>query len=691
MNKPVKLHLEGLDCANCAAKIENTLKKQGFQDVCMNFLRKEVVLQGDSGQACKVIQKIEPGMQVVDVSGQAHSVEEERSGHSFTFIIIAMSLFVVGLVFRYGYQINTIPVMALFTAAYLLAGWKVLASAFRNVLNGNLFDENFLMTIATFGAFAIGEFPEAAGVMIFFMVGEFFQDMAVDRSHRSVRSLLALKADHANLLVDGKTVRVNPEELKPGNHILVKPGERVAVDGIVTEGSSSLDTSALTGESMHRTVAAGEHILSGSVNLSGLLTVEVTRELKQSTIARILALVENATVRKAKTEQFITTFARYYTPVVVVLAILVALVPALFFGELFSVWIYRALVLLVISCPCALVLSIPMGYFVGIGKAAKQGILVKGSNFLDALSSVSVVAMDKTGTLTKGVFKVSSIEVSNGFTSDEILHYAALADAHSSHPIASVLRKAWPGDIDESTLVSIEEKAGSGVIARTQEMEIMIGNDRMLHDENITHDSGHVAGTVVHVVVDSVYAGYITISDEIKEDSAAAVTELKKLGVQQIVMVTGDSRDVAQTVADKAGVDEVFAELLPEDKVTVIEGLQQKTIRNGKVAFVGDGINDAPVLAMADVGIAMGGLGSDAAIETADIVIMNDSPAKVAGGMKIARRTRRIVTENIILVMGVKLVFIALGVVGEATIWEAVFADVGIALIAVANAARILK
>ncbi|NOY21919.1 MAG: cadmium-translocating P-type ATPase [Acidobacteria bacterium] len=691
MSEPIKLRLEGLDCASCAAKIENSLKKEGFSSVSVNFVRKEATLEGNMEAARRVIRQVEPGIRVLDASGTGRAAEDEESSGTPVAMIAAVLLFAVGLVFRYGFAVNNVPLLLLFSVAYLLAGWKVLRSAFLNAIRGNLFDENFLMTIATFGAFAIGEFPEAAGVMIFFMVGEYFQDLAVNRSRRSVRSLLALKADFANLMVDGKLVRINPEDLRPGNRILVRPGERIPVDGIVVNGSSSLDTSALTGESMPRAVEEGETVLSGSVNLNGLLTVDVTKELKESTIARILELVENATARKAKTEQFITTFARYYTPVVVGLAALVALVPPLFFGAAFSVWVYRALVLLVISCPCALVLSIPLGYFGGIGKAAKTGILVKGSNFLDALSAVSVVAMDKTGTLTKGVFKVTDVVTKNGFSREQLLKTAALAEVHSTHPIAAAVREAWNGEIDLADVLEVAEQAGSGIIARTTDMEIMVGNDRLLHRQKIDHDTCHVRGTVVHVVIDKNYAGYLIIADEIKEDSAASVRKLKELGVKKVVMVTGDSRGVAESIAKQAGVDEVHAELLPEDKVSVIEKLQQETGGKGKVAFVGDGINDAPVLAMADIGIAMGGLGSDAAIETADIVIMDDKPSKVAVGIKIARRTRRVVTQNIVLALGIKLVFIALGIAGEATMWEAVFADVGVALLAVANAIRILR
>ncbi|HHI00360.1 MAG TPA: cadmium-translocating P-type ATPase, partial [Thermococcus litoralis] len=607
------------------------------------------------------------------------------------FIIPSLVLFTAGMLLRYYYNYDNAFVLGIFVASYLLVGWKVLRNAFINSVHGNVFDENFLIAIATLGAFAIREYPEAVGVMLFYTVGEFFQDLAINRSRRSIKALLALKAEYANLKVGDKIVKVKPEELKVGDIIVIKPGERVPVDGIIIEGISNVDTSALTGESVPRTVREGKEILSGMVNLSGLLTVKVTKELRESTISRILELVENASARKAKTEKFITRFAHYYTPVVVGLAVLIALVPPLAFGEPFSKWVYRALVLLVISCPCALVLSIPLGYFGGIGKSAREGILVKGSNFLDALSKATIIAFDKTGTLTKGVFKVTKIETRNGFSEEEILRFAALAEAHSNHPIAKAIKEAYGKEINEAQIKEHEEIAGHGVKARIDGTEIMVGNDRLLHKFNIEHDTCHVKGTVAHVVVNGKYAGYIIISDEIKEDAPKAVRELKRLGVKKVVMVTGDNKDVAEEIARQIGLDEFYAELLPEDKVRVIEELEKKKDPNDTIVFVGDGINDAPVLARADVGVAMGALGSDAAIETADIVIMDDKPSKLPIGIKVARKTQRIVWQNIIFALGVKLAFISLGILGEATMWEAVFADVGVALIAVFNAMRILK
>ena len=684
---PKKLKLEGLDCASCAYEIEEALKKEGFEFALVNFTTSELVIEGDVEKAKRIVRNVEPGVKVIEEDEHGHDHREKV----LYFIIPSTILFAIGIVLRYYYGIDNAFVMGIFTVSYLLVGWKVLKSAVLNSFHGNVFDENFLIVIATLGAFAIHEYPEAVGVMLFYVVGEFFQDMAVNKSRRSIKALLALKAEYANLVTGDKIVRVTPEELKVGDIILIKPGESVPVDGVVIEGSSNVDTSALTGESIPRTVKEGEEILSGMLNLTGVLKVKVTKELRESTISRILELVENASARKAKTEKFITKFAHYYTPAVVGLAALVATVPPLTTGDPFSTWIYRALVLLVISCPCALVLSIPLGYFGGIGRAAREGILVKGSNYLDALHSAAVVAFDKTGTLTKGVFKVTKIETRNGFTEEEIIRFAALAEAHSNHPIAKAIKDAYDKKINEMEVLGYEEIAGHGVRARIGDVEIMVGNDRLLHRFEIGHDTCHVKGTVAHVVINGKYAGYIIISDEIKEDAPAAIKELKHLGVEKVIMVTGDGEDVAEEIASHLGLDGFYAELLPEDKVRVIEELEKKKTPSEKIIFVGDGINDAPVLARADVGVAMGALGSDAAIETADVVIMDDKLSKLPKGIRIARKTRRIVWQNIIFALSIKLAFISLGILGEATMWEAVFADVGVALIAVFNAMRILR
>ncbi len=688
---PKKLKLEGLDCASCAYEIEEALKKEGFEFALVNFATKEAVIEGDVEKAKEVIKRVEPDVKVVEKDEHEHDHDHsEEPRKALYFIIPSLMLFAVGIVLRYYYGMDNTFVFGIFTVSYLLVGWKILKNAVVNSLNGNLFDENFLIAVATLGAFAIREYPEGVAVMLFYVVGEFFQDLAVNRSRRSIKALLALKAEYANLIEGDRVIQVKPEELKPGDIILIKPGEKVPVDGLVLEGTSSVDTSALTGESVPRTVKEGEEILSGMLNLSGVLKVQVTKELSESTISRILELVENASARKAKTEKFITKFAHYYTPAVVGLAALVAVVPPLAFGDPFAPWLYRALVLLVISCPCALVLSIPLGYFGGIGRTAKEGILVKGSNFLDALKDATVVAFDKTGTLTKGVFKVTRIETRNGFSEEEIIKFAALAEAHSNHPIASAIKEAYGKEINEVEAMEYEEIAGHGVRARMDGVEVMVGNDRLLHRFNIEHDTCRVKGTVAHVVINDRYAGYIIISDEIKEDAPDAVKELKRLGVKRVVMVTGDNKDVAAEIAREIGLDGFYAELLPEDKVEIIEELEKQKAPGEKIVFVGDGINDAPVLARADVGVAMGALGSDAAIETADVVIMDDKPSKLPRGIKIARKTQRIVWQNIIFALGVKLPFISLGILSEATMWEAVFADVGVALIAVFNAMRIL-
>jgi len=579
-----------------------------------------------------------------------------------------------------------------FVTIYLLSGWGVLKAAGMNIVKGQVFNEQFLMSVATLGAFAIHEMPEAVAVMVFYNVGEFFQDLALSRSRRSIKSLLEIRPDTANLLTNGKIKEVSPEEVFVGDKILVKPGEKIPLDGIVIEGNSMLDTSALTGESVPRSVKAGESVMAGMINKSGTLTVKVTKLFGESSITKILDLVENATTKKAKTEKFITKFARYYTPVVVFGASLVAVLPPLLVdGQLFSVWIYRALIMLVVSCPCALVISIPLGYFGGIGGASRKGILVKGSNYLDALTSVKTVVFDKTGTLTKGEFKVTEIISRNGFEETEVLKFAAYAEVNSNHPIAQSILEAFNEAVDQTMISKVTEIGGQGIKAEVEDKIVIAGNDKLLHAENIKHDECNVEGTVVHIAVDLKYAGYIVISDALKEDAAFAIEELRKLGVKRTVMLTGDNTFAAQTIARKLNIDEVYAELLPEDKVIYIEKIISESDKNDKVAFIGDGINDAPVLARADVGIAMGALGSDAAVETADVVLMNDTLSSVPTAIKIAKKTRGIVWENILFAFCVKLLFIVLAALGIATMWEAVFGDMGVALIAILNATRVLK
>ena len=627
-----------------------------------------------------------------------HDHDHEEEGFNvrkeLLVIIPSVILLILGLVFQNRLH-NTPYAFAeyiVFLPAYLLSGWVILWTALRNLSRGKVFDENFLMTVATLGAIFIHALPEAVGVMLFFKVGEFFQDLSVNRSRRSVKALLDIRPDYANLKTSRGLVKVSPEEVGVGDTIIVKPGEKIPLDGEVLEGNTLVDTSVLTGESVPRTIGVGECILAGMINKTGSLTIKVTKEFGESSVSRILNLVENAASKKAQTEKFITTFARYYTPAVVFGALAVALIPPLLIeGAIFSDWIYRALVLLVISCPCALVISIPLGYFGGIGGASRKGILIKGANFLDVLIKVKTVVFDKTGTLTRGEFKVTQVVPRNGFSREALLHLAAEAEAQSNHPIAQSILEAYGQKVNLSSVEDYREVPGYGVRAKVEGRVVLAGNDRLLHKENIQHDVCDVDGTAVHLVVDNLYAGYIVIADEIREDALEAVQSLRRLGVKKIVMLTGDTKAVAAAIAKKLGLDYFFSELLPEDKVTAVEKMEREAEKGEKIAVVGDGINDAPVIARADVGVAMGGLGCDAAIETADVVIMTDAPSKLAQAIEVGRKTRGIVWQNIIMALGIKGVFIVLGIVGIATIWEAVFADVGVALLAILNATRAMR
>lgn len=611
-------------------------------------------------------------------------------------LVMAGLLLAVGFIFNQ--ELHQTPYAwaeyAVLLGSYLLAGWPVLAKAAGNLVRGQVFDENLLMTIATIGALGIHQLPEAAAVMLFYAVGEHFQDRAVDRSRRSITALLDVRPTYANLKGNGETKRVRPEEVQVGQAIVVKPGERVPLDGVVEEGASWVDTSALTGEPVPREVAKGSEILAGTVNGAGLLTVRVTKPFNQSAVARILELVEGAAERKAPTEKFITAFSRYYTPAVVLAALGLAIIPPLLIpGASFASWIYRALVLLVIACPCALVISIPLSYFGGIGAASRQGILVKGANFLDALTSLHTVVFDKTGTLTKGSFEVTNMVPYNGFGAGELLAAAAAAEAHSNHPVAQSIRAAHPETIGAERVGQYQEIPGHGISALVDGKRVLAGNDRLMHREGIAHDVCNLGGTGVHVAVDGAFAGYIIISDQVKPEAARVLNKLRELGIKQVVMLTGDEEAAARRVAGELGVDRYFAGLLPEDKVSKLEELQAALPdrRRHKLAFVGDGINDAPVITRADVGIAMGGLGSDAAIEAADVVLLQDDLAKLPVAVEIAQRTAAIVRQNVALALGIKAFFLALGALGVATIWEAVFADVGVALLAVFNAMRTLR
>lgn len=607
-------------------------------------------------------------------------------------IAIATILFLIGLIFNKPLQ-NTpfsLGEYVVLLPAYLISGWTVLTTAGRNILKGHIFDENFLMTIATLGAVAIHEIPEAVGVMLFFQVGELLQGYSVGRSRRSIKALLEVRPDSANLKVNGQIHPVSPESVNIGDIILVRPGEKVPLDGEILTGKSLVDTSALIGESVPRSVREGDTVLAGMINQSGVLTLRVTKRFNESSIAKILELVENASSKKADTEKFMTRFARYYTPVVVFLSLAVAIIPPLLItGASQAEWTYRALVLLVISCPCGLVISIPLGYFGGVGGAAKRGILVKGSTFLDALTQVKTVVFDKTGTLTKGTFNVTDVISDNGLTPTQLLELAATVESHSNHPVAQSIRTAYGKPIDETRVQDYEEISGHGIRAKVGNQMVLAGNDRLLHRENIPHQVCTVEGTVAHLAVDGQYTGRIIIADELKEDAAEAIHTLQAQGIQT-AMLTGDSQPVADRVAQKLGLNQYRADLLPEDKVSALEDFLHEARRTkSKVVFVGDGINDAPVIARADVGIAMGGLGSDAAIETADVVIMTDAPSKVVEAIQVAHKTRRIVWQNIIFALAVKGLFITLGAIGMANLWVAVFADVGVALVAIVNASKL--
>lgn len=580
-----------------------------------------------------------------------------------------------------------------FLAAYIIIGYKVIWKALRGVINGQVLDENFLMAVASIGAFFVGEYPEAVAVMLFYQIGELFEDYAVGKSRKSITKLMDIRPDSANLKTDDGLKTVSPEEVKPGDYIVIKPGEKVPLDGVVTEGVSELNTAALTGESVPREIEEGDEILSGCVNMSGLLTVKVTKHFGESTVNKILDMVENAASKKASTENFISRFAAVYTPVVVIAAILLAVVPPLTVaGAEWEDWIYRALNFLVVSCPCALVISVPLSFFGGIGGASKAGVLVKGSNYLEAISKVEYVVMDKTGTLTEGVFHVEKIIAEPGFEEEQVLKYAAMAESYSSHPISHSLIEAYAREVDKERIRNVEEVAGKGVVAQVEGHRTAAGNSKLMADE--TDFSGELTiqqgGTQVYVAIDGIYAGCILLSDRVKADAKEAMAALRKSGIKT-VMLTGDSRQAGEKAAAELSIDTVYSNLLPADKVDIVEKLLTEKSTKGKVAFVGDGINDAPVLARADIGIAMGAMGSDAAIEAADMVIMDDKPSKIAKVIRISHKTMRIVYENIVFALGVKAVVLALSALGLAGLWAAVFADVGVSMIAVLNALRCLR
>ena len=708
------LSIEGLDCPNCAAKVErkiNTL--EGIKEATVDFLGKKIVVLADEiseNELVELIQtevdKIEDGVKVFVPKVQAgeSSSEEEDTGKIKKKLLIGGILFVLGI---FVPKTLFIPKLAVFLVSYLVIGGDVLLSAFKNILNGQVFDENFLMAIATIGAFAIGEYPEGVAVMLFYQLGELLQGIAVNNSRKSIVSLMDIRPDYANIKVGEGIKKVSPEEIKVGEIIVVKPGEKVPLDGKIVKGVSTFDTSALTGESLPREAKAGDDVLSGFINKNGLIEIQVAKVFSESTVSKILYLMENAGSKKSKTENFITKFARYYTPAVVITALIVAIFPPLLIqGATFSDWIYRALIFLVVSCPCALVISIPLGFFGGIGGASRHGILIKGTNYLEVLNNLESVVMDKTGTLTKGIFKVTEVNAENNIkindfqnnktelTKPLLLKYAAHIEKFSNHPIAQSIVAEYENSVskvDENVVKDFEEISGFGIKVNINNHQFLAGNSKLMNLENITFDKKENLGTAIYLAADGKYIGNILISDEVKEDSARAIKGMKENGVKEIVMLTGDNEAIGKNIAEKLGIDKVFTELLPNEKVEKLEEIYKTKSEKGKVAFVGDGINDAPVLARADLGIAMGGAGSDAAIEAADVVIMNDEPSKIVTAIKIAKKTKEIVWQNITVAFAIKIVVMALGLFGDATMWEAVFADVGVALLAVLNATRVLR
>ena len=708
------LSIEGLDCPNCAAKVErkiNTL--EGIKEATVDFLGKKIVVLADEiseNELVELIQtevdKIEDGVKVFVPKVQAgeSSSEEEDTGKIKKKLLIGGILFVLGI---FVPKTLFIPKLAVFLVSYLVIGGNVLLSAFKNILNGQVFDENFLMAIATIGAFAIGEYPEGVAVMLFYQLGELLQGIAVNNSRKSIVSLMDIRPDYANIKVGEGIKKVSPEEIKVGEIIVVKPGEKVPLDGKIVKGASTFDTSALTGESLPREAKAGDDVLSGFINKNGLIEIQVAKVFSESTVSKILYLMENAGSKKSKTENFITKFARYYTPAVVITALIVAIFPPLLIqGATFSDWIYRALIFLVVSCPCALVISIPLGFFGGIGGASRHGILIKGTNYLEVLNNLESVVMDKTGTLTKGIFKVTEVNAENNIkindfqnnktelTKPLLLKYAAHIEKFSNHPIAQSIVAEYENSVskvDENVVKDFEEISGFGIKVNINNHQFLAGNSKLMNLENITFDKKENLGTAIYLAADGKYIGNILISDEVKEDSARAIKGMKENGVKEIVMLTGDNEAIGKNIAEKLGIDKVFTELLPNEKVEKLEEIYKTKSEKGKVAFVGDGINDAPVLARADLGIAMGGAGSDAAIEAADVVIMNDEPSKIVTAIKIAKKTKEIVWQNITVAFAIKIVVMALGLFGDATMWEAVFADVGVALLAVLNATRVLR
>ena len=691
----LQLTLEGLNCANCARKIEEKVgKMEVVKESNLNFttttlnvkLERKVKEEHAINEIKKIVEALEPHVKVEKkVSGKTN-VQKAKFEVKPT-LIIGTILYLIAVIGDFKGALALI----LFVASYLLIGGKVVLTAIKNIARGQLFDENFLMTVATIGAFSISEYPEAVAVMLFYEIGETIQGYAVNKSRSSISSLMDIRADYANIIIDGKEKKVSPETVKVEDIILVKPGEKIPLDGIVVEGESFVDTSALTGESVPRKIAVNDEILSGGINTNGVLKVKVTKKFGESTVSRILEMVENAANKKANTEKFITKFAKVYTPIVVALAILIAVVPSIFIKDaLFSTWLYRALVFLVVSCPCALVVSVPLGFFAGIGGASKKGVLVKGSNYLELLKDLETVVFDKTGTLTEGVFTVTEINT-NDIQKEKLIEIAAMAESFSNHPIAISIIKEYGKEIDKEVIEEYEEIAGHGIKAVINNEEVLIGNAKLMNQFNISYNEVDSIGTVVYCAINGEFKGSIVISDKIKENADEALINLKAAGVKKTVMLTGDNKKTAEKVGEKVNIDEVHSELLPLGKVKEVEKLLKASNKNGRLAFVGDGVNDAPVLARADIGIAMGGIGSDAAIEAADVVLMKDDINALVDAINVSKKTNKILWQNIIFALGVKVIVMVLGTFGIANMWTAVFADVGVTIIAIINSTRCFR
>lgn len=700
-SKKITLLLEGLDCASCANKIEAEVNQiNGVVKASVNFvsIKLEVYIEEnkDENDIIDIIKNrikiIEPEVHVVEINKinkvNNNEQEEKEQKYEIALLIVGAVLFFIAMFFNISNQFKFI----LYLISYVILGGDVLLNAIRNIFRGKIFDENFLMAIATLGAFFIRQYPEGVAVMLFYKVGESFQSYAVNKSRKSISELMDIRPDYANLKIGNETKKVSPEEVNIDDIIIVKAGEKIPLDGVVVEGKSMVDTSALTGESVPVKVELGSNVLSGSINNNGILEIKVSKRFEESTVSKILDLVENASSSKAETENFITRFAKYYTPVVVIVALCLAIIPPLILSNnSWFGWIYRALVFLVVSCPCGLVISVPLGFFSGIGTASKNGLLIKGSNYLESLSKAEIVVFDKTGTLTKGVFKVTKINNEENISKEELLEYAAYAEYYSNHPIGLSIVKSYNKEINKNEIKDYNEISGHGISVTVKNQKVLVGNSKLMNKENITYKEAPQIGTIAHIAVDNKYYGYLIISDEIKDDAKKAIEGLRKLKIKNIVMLTGDSKAVAENVSKELNLDSVESELLPDQKVEKVEELYKTKSPKGTLVFTGDGINDAPVLAIADVGVAMGGLGSDAAIEAADVVIMNDEPSKLIDGIKISRRTEKIVWQNIIMALAVKFIVLTLGALGIANMWEAVFADVGVTLIAVINSIRIMK